>query len=216
MSLVQRVREYLQPSTPQLARLELPDWHWTKDQWVLEQHLTQLLFVPDAMRTGGKNHELLKSITPGGEPSNPSCYTHVKFLGYKRDLGEHSDALIMPGDFQPSGFIARPPPPSKVQGELYSVYAGQIYLLDKLKQNGVMFTRQRVKITYPWRYVSYGREHPLPKITPHCFVTIVAWMYVGVPRYWDPLIGGVLAKPLNLYEHDPPRPWVGEYYRFDV
>lgn len=195
---------------------EKPDWAWTPDQAILEQYYEQLLFVPDDMKEGGKHHDLLQDICWGG-PKNPSVYTHNKFLAFRRDLGDYSTALVMPSDYKPEGFFMNqePPTPARVQGELYSVQANRIYLLDKHKQNGVQFARQRVKITYPWRYVSYGKVHPIPKISSHSFITIVAWMYVALPRYWDPMIGGVFAKPLPLMEHDTPRPWIGEFYKFE-
>lgn len=215
--MLQALKELVWPSGPSVPA-ELPDWHWTHDQWKLEQYHTQLLFVPDNMKVGGKYHNVLKELVPGEEPRNPSCYTHAKFLAFKQDLGEFSNAVIIAGDFKPSGFITNgsAPDPAVVQGELYSVEASKLYLLDKHKRNGVQFVRQRVKITYPWRYVSWGKENKMPKISPHCFITIVAWMYVGVPTYWDSRIGGVFAKPLPLFEHEPPRPWIGEFYRFDV
>lgn len=195
------------------------DWDWTPDQWKLEQFFEQLLFVADDMKTGGKNHHIVRDITPGAIPRNPIVYTHNKFLAYKHDLGkEHSTALILPPEYKPTGYFNPwdEPVPCKIQGELYAVQANKIYLLDKHMQNGVRFVRQRVKITYPWRYVSYGKDHPLPKISPHSYNDrITAWAYIGVPNYWDPMIGGVLAKAMARTEHIPPRPWIGEFYKLD-
>lgn len=198
---------------------KVEDWHWTPDQWKLEQFFETPVFIPDDMKTGGKNHDIVRDITPGGIPLNPIVYTHNKFLAFKRDLGkEHSTALIMPPEYQASGFITKgtSPHPGKIQGELYSVYANKLYLLDKHMQNGVKFVRQRVKITYPWRYVSYGKEHPLPRISAHSYSDrLTAWMYIGIPSYWDPMIGGVFAKAMDLVEHEQPRPWIGEFYKLD-
>jgi gamma-glutamylcyclotransferase (GGCT)/AIG2-like uncharacterized protein YtfP len=197
----------------------IPDWHWTHDQWVLEQYSAQLIFVPDNMKKGGKYHGVLKDIAFGDDPRNPSVYTHSKFLAYKQDLGEFSNAIIMPGDYMPSGFITKgmAPEPAKIRGELWSVDAYRIYLLDKFKQNGVQFVRQRVRITYPFRQVTTNRKQiPLPVISPHCFVTITAWMYVGIPRYWDSRIGGPLAKAMDTYTHSPPRHGIGEFYDFSI
>lgn len=215
MSIMQSLRSRFRKEATEPVEPEHPDWHWTNDQWVLEQYLTQLLFVPDAMKEGGKFHEDLLARTYDEKCHNPSCYTDKQFHAYKRDMQEHSDAIILPGDFKASNFVFNPPEASRIQGELYSVKAGELYLLDKLRLNGVQFIRQRVKIMYPFRYVTYSKKNPNPEISPHGFKTCVAWMYVGLPSYWDPLIGGVLCKPLNLFEHDPPRLWIGKYFRFD-
>lgn len=198
---------------------KIPDWHWTHDQWVLEQYYTQLLFVPDNMKLGGKYHGVLKDIAIGVEPKNPSVYTHNKFLAFKQDLGEFSNVIVMPGDYEPSGFITKgtAPEAAKIRGELWSVDAYRIYLLDKFKQNGVQYTRQRVRITYPFREVTVNRKRiPLPNISPHCFTTVTAWMYVGIPKYWDSRIGGPLAKAMDPHKHSPPRQWIGEFYDFNV
>lgn len=201
-----------------------PDWHWTPDQWKLEQYFEQNFFIPNEMKTGGRYHNLVRDITPGALPLNPIVYTHNQFLAFEQDLGKDENGRIikspifMPADYEPSGYIesTRQKQLGKIQGEVYSVCANKIYLLDKHMLNTVRYVRQRVRITYPWRYVSYGKDHPLPKISPHSFKTTVAWMYVGVPKYWDPLIGGVFAKAMPLYEHETPRPWIGEFYKFDV
>lgn len=209
-------------SVPEVRR----DWDWTPDQLVLEQYAHQLLFVPDELKVD----DLHPSELPDDDPLkgvscgiiNSSCYTHANFLAYERDIGKDKEGrmlkrpIIMPGDFEPSGgFINRPPPPAKVRGELHLVWANRLYLLDKYKENGVKFVRHRIKFNYPWRYVTHHVDSKLPYISHHCFTTKVAWMYVGVPKYWGPLVGGILAKPMQLHEHEgKPRPWIGEYYDF--
>jgi len=205
-------------STPEVQ--EPVDWAWTHDTHIIEQYATQLLFVPDNMKKGFTNHVVLEEYLIGDEPHNDKVYTHNKFLAYRQDLGPtRSNAIIMPGDYVPSGFVTKgtAPNPAKIQGELYSVNSFKMYLLDKYKQNGVQFSRQRVRVTYPFRYVSKKTGSCVPPtISPHGFKTIAAWMYVGIPSYWDNRIGGVFAQPLTLHEHDPPRAWIGEFYRFDV
>lgn len=200
---------------PQEQQAQINDWDNTTDQWFLEQFARQLVFVADDLRVGGKNHQVIMDLSPVGRAINPSVYTHNKYLAYKQDLGkDHSTAIVMPADYVPSGHIFNPPDPAPVQGELYAVDAFRMYLLDKHMQNGVKYRRVRTRITYPFRDVKNYRTNN-PKVSPHRFITITAWMYVGIPRYWDPLIGGVLAKPLPLHKHDEPRHYVGEFYKLD-
>ncbi len=215
--MLEALKFWGKPATP--VQRPVFDWDWTPDQTKLEQFFQQLLFVADDMKIGGKNHDLLMEITPTKTPENPVVYTHNKFLCYKQDLGKHhSTAILMPPEYQQSGFVNDwdRPYPCKVRGELYAVQSNKLYLLDKHMQNGVKFVRQRVRISYPWRYVAYGKEHPLPKISPHSYTDrITAWAYIGVPHYWDPNIGGVLAKAMTPVSHADPRPWIGEFYKLD-
>lgn len=223
-SVLKKFRSH--PVVPDKPPSKLQDWAWTPDQAVLEQYAHQLVFIPDELMVGDTHPADLEEDHPlhgiTCRVVNPSCYTHSKFLAYGRDLGKDSEGnplihpVIMPGDYQPSSFLRDPPEPAKVRGELHSCYANRIYLLDKYKQNGVRrYSRHRVKITYPFRNVRYDRMNPLPDITHHGFTTIVAWMYVGIPSYWDAYIGGVMAQPMPLYTHEgKPRPWIGEFFDF--
>lgn len=191
------------------------DWDFTKDQWVLEQFIQQLLFIPKGME------DLIQDIPEEDEvfvkEINNSVYTHGNFLAYKWDVGADREySLVMPGDFKPSGYFGNgtPPPPSRVRGSLHLVWSDKMFYLDKAQQNGVKYVRQRIKVIYPYRKVTYSKTHPLPEISPHCYITITAWVYVGVPTYWDDRIGGVFAQPLHLHKHETPNPWIGEFFDF--
>lgn len=213
--MLQAVRRFFSGSTPEPQAQDPPDWAWTPDQWVLEQYIQQLLFIPNGMQyimdIPDEDELFIKEVSP-------SVYTDAHFLAYKRDRGKDlSSALVMPGDYKPSGHLTNgtPPGPAKVRGTLHLVWSHKLYLLDKEMQNGVQFSRQRVRIIYPWRYVSYGKKNPIPNISHHGFKVITGWMYVGVPSYWDDRIGGLFAQPLNTYEHEGrPRPWIGEFYDY--
>lgn len=225
MSMLQTVKRILRPHKEIQDPVPIvhPDWHWTKDQYILEQFFHQLMFIPDDMMVGGQNHEILQEVSVG--IVNPTVYTHNKFLAYQLHVGVDDNGkdifrpIFMPPEYKPSNFIRSElvTHPGKIRGELHLVWSNKIYLLDKFRQNGVQFARHRVKITYPWRYVQYGKNHPIPKISAHSYNDkIVAHMYVGIPTYWDPLVGGIFAKPMQLVEHEQPRPWVGEFYKFDT
>lgn len=202
----------------QLEATPLPDWAWTKDQYILEQYYHQLMFIPDEMINLPELEDISVKVM------SPIVYTHNKFRAYQQAIGKDEKGniiyrpIFMPPEYEPHNFI-RPDldhGPAKIRGELHLVWSNKIYLLDKARQNGVQFARQRVRISYPYRFVQFGKKHPLPKISAHSYSDkIVAWMYIGIPTYWDPLIGGIFAQPMPLFEHETPRPWIGEFYKFD-
>lgn len=214
--MLKTLRKLLPGSKEPVAQQDPPDWAFTKDQWVLEQFIQQLIFIPRGME------DLVQDIPEEDEvfvkEINPSVYSDANFLAYKWDLGPDREySLIMPGDFKPSGFFTHGsvPGPAKVHGSLHLVWAGKMYFLDKHLMNGVKYVRQRIRVIYPWRYVQYGKKNPIPHISHHGFKIVTAWTYVGVPSYWDSRIGGVFAQPLHLYTHEgKPRPWIGEFYDF--
>lgn len=220
--MFQTLKKLLPGSQPALKdpalvlKYQSPDWAFTHDQWVLEQFIQQLLFIPKGME------DLIQDIPEEDEvfvkEITDSCYTDANFLAYKWDVGEHRQySLVMPGDFKPSGFFGNGtvPPPAKVRGSLHLVWANKMFYLDNAHMNGVRYVRQRIRVIYPWRFVKYGSKHPIPEIGSHGFKIITAWIYVGVPTYWDDRIGGVFAQPLHLYVHEgKPRPWIGEFYDF--
>ena len=211
--MFQALRKLLPGSTPPASGPH--DWDFTKDQWVLEQFIQQLLFIPKGME------DLIQDIPEEDDvfvkEINDSVYTDANFLAYKWDVGADREySLVMPGDFKPSGFFGNgtPPPPARVRGSLHLVWADKMFYLDKAQQNGVKYVRQRIRVIYPYRQVTYSKTSPIPTISNHCFKMITAWVYVGVPAYWDDRIGGVFAQPLHLHKHQTPRPWIGEFYDF--
>lgn len=186
----------------------------TPDNWRLEQFIRQLIFVPDDMKKGGKNHDLIEEAING--PVHLDVYTADQYTFWLKDLGGHSFPVVLPGSYRPDAYTIVPVEAAPIKGELYFIRPSQFILLDKHKQNGVQFRRERVSIRIPYRTVKYGPHDVLPKISQHMFVTTPAWMYVGVTEYWDPMIGGVFKGQMDLYEHDTKRVWMEKYYKFDV
>lgn len=195
-----------------LAKLD----HNTPDIWQLQQYTRQLVFVCDDLMTGGINNELVSAGSFIPRAFHPSCYTTHNYTLWRKDLGEYSFPVALPASYKPSGFVRWPVEPAPIRGELWSIRPSQFILLDKHRQNGVQCVRKRVEIRYPYRTVAYDKERPLPHISDQTyFTTVEAWMYIGDPNYWDPLIGGVFANSqMELYERDIPVPWMKKYYKF--
>lgn len=181
----------------------------TPDIWRLEQYKRQRIFVADNVLD-----EQLREASFVGQPVWPECcYTHDKYTLWKKDLGAHSYSVILPENYRPTGFVRYPVEPAKIQGKLWAVSPTAFISLDKLRDNGVRFTRSRVRISLPWRFVAYSKKKPLPEISRDFLHTLDAWVYFGVPDYWDAMIGGIFASSqIEPSEHVHPRQ--GKFFRF--
>lgn len=186
----------------------------TPDNWKLEQYVRQLIFLPCDMKKGHRNHGLIEDHING--PVYEDVYTAQEYTFWKKDLGEASFPVVLPGDYRPDAFTPYEVEAAPIKGELYFIPGHHMKELDKHRLNGVQFVRDRVNIRIPYRTVSFNKERPLPVISDHkYFNTVPAWMYMGVKDYWDPQIGGIFQSQMDLYEHDNPRVWIKKYYKFE-
>lgn len=195
-------------------------WHrqceLTPDIWYLEQFRCQHIFIADDMMTDRIHNGLLTEASLSGtDPIHPYAYTMDDYKFYIKDLGKVSHPIIMEKDAELTGHVRFPPEPAQVKGELWAIRPYQFIKLDKHRQNGVQFFRKRVSIFLPATNVVYTKERPLPQLVTADGV-IGAWMYFGVPEYWDNQLGGVFAtKAAPLFEHDYPIPQVRKFYKFE-
>jgi hypothetical protein len=196
---------------------KVPDTIFTDDFWKLEQYMFQLIFVADELKRGGKYHSFIAEHSRSPEPVHPSCYTSGEYHFFKKDLGEgHSFPFALPSNYKPSAFLRYPPEPARIKGELWAIRPKAFISLDIHRQNGVMFRRERVRITYPTTPIAYSTQNPLPHILPDQIATVMAWMYIGIPTYWDDQIGGIFQNQLELREHEAKKIWIDKFYKFDV
>jgi len=187
------------------------------DIWKLEMYMRQLIFVPDDLKYGGPNHQLISESSWTKEPLHPACYTHSNYTFWKKDLGDKSYPVVLPENYRPSGFIRGEIIPAPIKGELWAIRPSCFRVLDKHRNYGVQFIRDRVPITYPYREIGFNKKQPLPKISDEYFTTVTAWMYIGIPEYWDPQIGGIFqTSHMDVYEHDVPKPYVKQFYKFEI
>lgn len=216
LSAVRKVFDRFQP-VPAATNDFLRQTELTPDIWQLEQFQYLRIFVPCDMMTGKINNNLVKDASKDGKPLHPTCYTHNDYTFWKKDLGEHSYGVPLPASYRPTGFVRWPVEGARIRGELWGIRPNQFIVLDRLRQHGRMFVRRRVPITLPYRTVSYDDTRRLPNISDHkYFQTVDAWMYFGIPEYWDPQIGGIFAKAqLELHEHDQRRLWMNKFYKWE-
>jgi len=197
-------------------------WHQqnilTPDIWKLEQSMFQLVFIPDDLMRGMQNNHLIADASRDGEvPVHPACFTLEKFTFWKKDLGVNSFGIPMEKGFEPTNWLRVRPNPAKIKGQLYAILSPRIKKLDIHRQNGLQFNRVRTRISLPFNQVTYSKTNPLPNISQEYLRTIEAWMYVGIPEYWDNLIGDMFTvRECNQFELDQPKFWIDErYYKFE-
>lgn len=196
-------------------------WHrqniLTPDMWKLEQSMFQLIFIPDDFMRGKVNNHLIAEFCRDGDtPLHPSCFTFERFTFWKKDLGEKSFPIPLEKGYDPSGYLRVRPIPAKIKGQLYAILSNRIKTLDIHRQNGLQFRRTRIEVSLPFRTVSYSVKSPLPVISPDYLVTKEAWMYVGIPEYWDPLISDMFTvRECDKFTFNEPKFWADEYYKFE-
>jgi hypothetical protein len=176
----------------------------------LEEYAFQLFFAPDRTMRGCSEYSLI-------EDSAFLCYAYtLRKYSYwqQRDgspiplLGNTKDVLV---------------PPLKIRGELHAIEPSQFRNLDIFKDNLVSFRRERVKLLIPHRPIykipeRYSNGKPIPLMPHQTHVgaerisrPVTAWMYVGVPEYWEDLLdGGYLFTKVPSFKDK--RPWLGEFY----
>lgn len=202
------------------------DWHrqcaLTPDIWKLEQSMYQLIFIPDDMMRGKHNNKLIADAGKDGEtPVHPACFTLERFTFWKKDLGVESFPIPLPKEFEPSGYLRVRPTPAKIKGELYAILSPRIKKLDIHRQNGLQFRRERHLISLPYTQVRYNSRadaelYSKVPVLRECLHTVSAWMYIGIPEYWDDLISDMFqVRECPKFELDQPKFWVTEYYKFE-
>jgi hypothetical protein len=88
---------------------------------------------------------------------------------------------------------------AKIKGELWKVPSKSFFFLDKLYENGKLFRRERVSLELPLRMLyQNGNDSFVERI----ITEQEAYMYIGIPEIWEPLIdGGYLFQPVTIYEN---------------
>jgi hypothetical protein len=232
VEMYQAVKNFFQKTeTDPVAAKWSKQCELTPDIWKLEQSQYQLIFIPDSMMQGrADNHLIADAGKDGDVPVHPACFTFDRYTFWQKE--EHFinaegkpevkySAIPMKKEYEPTNWLRVRPTPAKIKGQLYAILSPRIIRLDIHKQNGVLFRRERQEISLPYRQVKYNDKpdaklySKLPVISPYYLRTVSAWMYIGIPEYWDNLISDMFAvRECNKFELDQPQFWVDEYYKF--
>lgn len=198
---------------------------WTPDLATLQLSQFQLLFVCDDMKHDWDSYE---KIRENSARIPYRAFTMKNFKYYCRTVD--SEKTFIPLRSDKTEFELTPVipyvPSCKIAGELHAVESEHFTKLDELKQNGVQFLRQRIKLLVPWREMPLsewkdvdGRPLPLALkgktgvLSSERVHIIEAWMYVGIPEYWNDLLdGGFLFNPVWVSEAFQSKRWLRQYY----
>ena len=198
---------------------------YSPDLGYLEQSEFQLLFSPDDTRLGYSRYSLIEDSVVLG-----TAYSQETFSYWMQEVQAKDtvDRIPIPMRQQGTPTIRYFPPALKVKGELHAVRPWQFKGLDDYKRNREQFRRQRVNVLVPYRMrvdehgadlhgievpaALRGKGHVFD--LPEKVYVIRAWMYVGLPDYWDNLFDAGFRgfKTVNHYESK--RPWLKGYYDF--
>jgi len=194
---------------------------FTPDIAELEEHMAHVFFACDSLMTGCRNHNMLQD---GKFKGRAFTLNGFKFYQKRTD----GTAIPMGGKDKPDLNFTR------IKGEVHLVSSLMLCQLDTMMQNGVQFRRKRVEILYPYReheLVKIGDEEvlrDLPRgsittkpeqglrhyVSDERIVRLWAFMYVGVPNYWDDLIDAGFAFTQIPIKHSD-KPGRYEYYQFN-
>lgn len=196
----------------------------------LEEYEFQLLFSCDETQIRHVKHSLIED----GAYVCPA-FTQGSFNYW---LPEAPFLPPVPMEAMEYGKYSMPntPPKAKIKGELHAIRPYKFIALDNYKENGVQFQRKRVKLIVPYRMVKWLndpsvvpfdmdpavalQENPyvangnVPSIytTKEKVVIIKAWMYIGIPKYWDKLISAFYYSSVKSFQAKN-RQWCKEYYQ---
>ncbi len=206
------------------------DAHYSPDLGKLEEYEYQLLFCPDRTQTDLDEHHFIED----GSRKTPAAYTRDVFKYHRR----RSDGCLIPlkSERPTVDDLTRSihdTPALPVKGEIHAIRPWQFKDLDFQRRNGVYFTRRRVQLIVPFREVislpevkpklgSCGIPQDIPfalqgkkgLLSPQQVVLIRAWMYVGNPEYWDPIVDAGYAFE-TVARYNGRQPWKKEYYSYN-
>lgn len=211
---------------------------YTPDITLLQRSEYQRVFVCDEMMKAHSMHRLLGEDKLSGANENLpqgkwTAITQDKFSLIRKNLGKFSSVIPLQQQYANAPF-------ARVRGELYGIPSTHMEKLDNFKENGVVFTRERVKLLIPYRKLTQDwwakdreRYEWAVSQTPYWDTSIDAWMYVGMPKIWDErltrhlkttyrLVNGNMLKVIknNLYRpvksFTPRNKLLEEYYYFST
>lgn len=197
---------------------------FTPDIDILEGYEWQLVFVADELKKDHAKHHLM-----GVEAKyNFPAFTQKSFTYWTGPPWDSPIPMRAEHDSILSRIVGMPPV-AKIKGEIYSIRPRSFIDLDTYKENTVQFQRERVRLVVPYRKLLWLRDKdldPLFKVqqalgqaaltksimhTPETTCIIKAWMYIGRPAFWDPLLTTYEYSAVESH-HSNTRRWCETYY----
>lgn len=203
----------------------------TPDISRLENRSHHLLFATGETMRSGYNHETLN-----GSEFFGNAFTKSYFQHWKMKLGLHSFSIPIRSDDPKPALVAADGvsilpivnnahvPSIRIKGELYLVPTEKLIELDKDKDNGIFFLRERTSLLLPYKRTDWIKdrsqlEKKLDQPLEHAYVsttgiaTIKAWIYTGIQSHWEPKFdGGFEFSAVRVFR--PTRNVLGNYSYF--
>lgn len=199
---------------------DVPSSHWlnaadrvteyTPDVAALERFEWVRIFICDEYQRDHRNYQHLTDSV-----YLASAFTEDKFTLWKKKLGQLTTAIPLHTEDQgpQPRWADQMRGPAIIRGELHAIRPQSLFLLDRLRENGVSFERRRVKVLLPVREEKWHSSNAGKISTTIQNVEMRAWMYVGVPGFWEPLLdGGYLFDQVKIYT--PTNPQLSHYSYF--
>lgn len=201
---------------------------FTPDIAKLEQYPWQLFFAPDELK---RDHFMHDKLAPD---AGHSSFQFPAFTQASYHFWDPPEAWNSPVPMKVEGFqnpLPFFPPIAKIKGEVHLIRPQLFHLsLDRYRQNTVEYRRERIRLIVPYREVKFLKDHNLDpafgvqeafarseytgssiKTSEEKTCIIRAWMYIGEPQYWDPLINGYDYGHVETFSAKNRR-WCQEYY----
>lgn len=214
------------PSVQEAKWLTDQSFH-SPDLGYLEQYEFQLLFSPDDTRLGYERHSLIEDGVPLA-----GAYTQETFSYWVQESARSDgtvDRIPIPMRQHGQPAVRYFPPALKIKGEVHAIRPYQFRGLDDYKRNKKQFRRQRVNVLVPYKVLrdeghvlsrkAPAYTHPLGGKNykfedPEKVYVLRAWMYVGMPDYWDNLFDAGFRGFKTVNHYQSRRDWLKEYYDF--
>jgi hypothetical protein len=186
-----KVEEQIEVPPQEFFDKAMEDVRYTPDAINIERRQDHLLFVGDELMSHRRHNRPFEGFRIG------LAFTQDKFAFMRKNLGSLTQGI----PFQRS---LRDVPFEPIKGELYLINKKEVFVLDKYRRNTVQFHRIRVKLRIPYSQAKKvwvkdrARYEWALQQTPFMDEDVTAWMYVGIPDYWEPLINtGTKVKYYN-------------------
>ncbi len=197
---------------------------FTPDIAKLEEYKWQLIFAPDELKRDHVKHDLLGADAQfkimGYTSKNYQFWDTKNPLEGAVPLEVGKDHTQLPGY----------PPVTRIKGEIFAIRPQRFIDLDNHKQNGIEYFRRRVPLVVPYRKVLFLKDHSLDpafgvttainrqeysgsSVTTSEETTCIirAWMYIGVPQHWDPILSTYDHGHVEVFSAKN-RKWLEDYY----
>lgn len=206
---------YQLPDADEL-RFMKEETRYTPDVAKLEEFEYQLYFACDDTQRGHPKHNLLD-----GDYKCPG-FTQQSFNYWFPEVPWDEPSVPMEAEGYLNALKGMPPI-AKIKGEIHKVRPSTLISLDIEKQNGIQFLRKKVRIVVPHRALKWVHDvNTIPPdveyvadnglgLTKERVCVLRAWMYVGIPEYWDKLLNMYSFHSVDTYEAKNRR-WLKEYY----